>query len=125
LITFTSNGSFDNFEKSLKKMQKIDFKALLEAEAERGRQALIRATPRDSGVAASSWSYTVSQNGGRIRIIWRNNDVENGFPVVVALQYGYGTGTGGYVQGRDFINPAMRPVFDAIADNIWKAVTSA
>lgn len=125
MISFTSTGSFDNFEKSLRKMQKLNFRGVLEAEAERGKRALAAATPRDSGVAASSWGYKISQNGGVLTIIWTNSDVENGFPVVVALQYGYGTGTGGYVQGRDFINPAMKPVFDKIADNVWKAVTSA
>lgn len=125
MITFTSSGSFDKFEKSLKNMQKIDFRRLLESEAERGRQALIRATPRDSGQAASSWTYEIRQNKGGISIVWSNSDVENGFPVVIGLQYGYATGTGGYVQGRDFINPAMKPVFDRIADNVWKAVKSA
>lgn len=125
MIEFVSTGSFDNFEKSLKKMQKLNFRSLIEAEAERGRQALIKATPRDSGIAAASWGYKIDQNGGGITITWTNSDVENGFPVVVMLQYGHGTGTGGYVQGHDFINPAMRPVFDTIADNIWKAVTSA
>jgi hypothetical protein len=124
-VTFTSSGSFDNFERSLKKMGQLNFRALLEEEAKRGRQALARATPRDSGIAAASWGYQISQNRGGITITWTNTNVENGFPVVVALQYGYGTGTGGYVQGRDFINPAMRPIFDSMADRIWKAVTSA
>jgi len=125
LITSESSGSLEKFEKSLNKMKKINFKSVVEAEAERGRQALIKATPRSSGLAAQSWGYKISQNRGGITITWTNNDVEDGFPVVVALQYGYATGTGGYVQGRDFINPAMKPVFDKIANNIWKAVTSA
>jgi hypothetical protein len=124
-VTFESSGSFDKFERSLKKMQKLNFEQFLRGQALKGVNALRAATPRNSGVAASSWGYQIRQNRGGITITWTNNDVENGFPVVVALQYGYATGTGGYVQGRDFINPAMRPVFDDIANDIWKAVTSA
>lgn len=124
-ITFSSSGSFGKMEKFLATMQRLDFRQLLQAEAERGKQALIAATPRDSGLAAESWGYEISQNGRTLTITWTNSDVENGFPVALRLQYGYATGTGGYVQGRDYINPAMKPVFDSIADNIWKAVTSA
>lgn len=124
-IVFKSSGSFDKMDKFLKTMQKTDFKALLQAEAEKGRRALIEATPRDSGVTASSWTYEIRQNGGGLTLIWKNSNVVGHIPLVVMLQYGHGTGTGGYVQGRDFINPAMKPVFDKIADNIWKAVTSA
>jgi hypothetical protein len=76
-------------------------------------------------VAARSWGYEIRQNRGGFAIIWTNSDIENGFPVVIMLQYGHGTGTGGYVQGRDFINPAIRPIFDDIAQTVWKAVTSA
>jgi hypothetical protein len=99
---------------------------IAEAEAQKGVQALIAATPRDSGIAASSWGYRIVQNGRKVSIVWTNNDEENGgFPVAIMLQYGYGTGTGGYVQGRDYINPAMRPIFESIANNVWKAVKSA
>jgi hypothetical protein len=83
------------------------------------------ATPVETGLAASSWNYEVSTDKGGCSIHWTNGDIENGFNVVISLQYGYGTGTGGYVQGRDFINPAIRPVFDQIAERVWKAVTSA
>lgn len=124
-VTFTSTGSFDNFEKSIKKMKDANVRSALEAEGERGKRALAAATPRDSGVSASSWGYKIDQNRGGLSIIWTNSNVKGGVPLVVMLQYGHGTGTGGYVQGRDFINPAMKPVFDRIADNVWKAVTSA
>lgn len=67
----------------------------------------------------------MSKTGSGYTIAWTNTDVENGFPVVIRLQYGYGTGTGGYVQGRDFINPAIQPIFDQIAEGVWKVVTSA
>lgn len=125
MITFSHSGSFGNTERFLKKAQKLDVRRYLEREAEKGRQALIKATPRDSGLAAESWGYEIRQNRAGIRIIWTNNDVENGFQVAIALQYGYGTGTGGYVQGRDYINPAMKPVFDAIAEKVWRVVKSA
>jgi hypothetical protein len=76
-------------------------------------------------LAADSWSYEIERSGRSVTIKWLNTDIENGFPVAIMLQYGHGTGTGGYVQGMDYINPAMRPIFDSIADQVWKAVTSA
>jgi hypothetical protein len=88
-----------------------------------GVSALSSATPKETGLAATSWGFTVSKSGGIYELAWTNSDVENGFPVVIMLQMGHGTGTGGYVQGRDFINPAIKPVFDKIADIVWKAVT--
>ena len=125
-ISFNTTGSFKNTEKLLKGLQDINsiIRRTLQAEAQRGVTALARATPKNSGLAASSWGYKIVQNGRRVSIVWMNNDVENGFPVVIMLQYGYATGTGGYVQGRDFINPVMRPIFESIADNVWKAVKS-
>jgi hypothetical protein len=122
---FRSRGSFDKTEKFLRSIQRFDVKSVAEAGAKKGVKALIDNTPRDSGLAANSWGYKISQNGGGVTITWTNTDVENGFPVAIALQYGYATGTGGYVQGRDYINPAMRPIFDEIAASVWKAVTSA
>ena len=124
-IRFVQRGSLDHAEQYMKNLLKLDIKAIAAAQAQLGVQALIDATPVDSGVAAHSWSYRISQNRGGISIEWINTDIENGFPVVIMLQYGHATGTGGYVQGRDFINPAIRPVFDRIATEVWKAVTSA
>ena len=125
LVTFTVSGSTKRTESFLKKMARNDLFSSLDAYAQQGVSALIAGTPRDSGLAAESWSYKVEQSGRSVTITWTNNDVENGFPVAIMLQYGHGTGTGGYVQGRDYINPAMRPVFNRIADEVWKAVTSA
>ena len=127
-VSFTTKGSFKNTEKFLAGMKNINshIRKVAEAEAKRGVAALQLATPRDSGLAATSWGYKIVQNGRRVQIVWTNNNEENGgFPVAVMLQYGYGTGTGGYVQGRDYINPAMAPIFKIIADNVWKAVKSA
>lgn len=124
-ISVTSTGSFDKTLASLKAMQKINIQSILSSCGQEGVNALIRATPLETGLAAHSWGYKVTASGGRYEIAWINTDSENGFRVVIMLQYGYGTGTGGYVRGRDFINPAMKPIFDKIADKVWKAVTSA
>lgn len=124
-ISIVSKGDLKNTERFLRKVQKLDIRGVLEAGAQQGVKALAAATPIDSGVAKDSWNYEISTNAGGSRITWTNSDVENGFPVIIALQYGHGTGTGGYVEGRDFINPAMRPIFDDIANKVWKAVTSA
>lgn len=126
-ISINNSGGFDNLEKFLKKM-KLFYSIVsrtLDAQGRAGVEALRAATPRDSGLTAESWYYTVSQNRGGVNITWHNSDVENGFPVAIVLQYGYATGTGGYVQGRDYINPALKPIFDKIADEVWKVVTSS
>jgi hypothetical protein len=126
-ISMTVRGSFDKTEKFLKDMADMPSTILRVAnsEAQKGVEALIAATPRDSGLAASSWGYKVVQNKRSITIVWTNTDLENGgYPVAIMLQYGHGTGSGGYVQGRDYINPAMKPVFESIANNVWKAVKS-
>lgn len=125
MITATSSGSFKNTEKFLESVSRLNVMGVLQSGGKEGANALSRATPIDSGRASSAWGYEVSKSGGVYSIIWTNTDVENGFPVVIMLEYGYGTGTGGYVQGRDFINPAIKPIFDKIADKVWKAVTSA
>jgi hypothetical protein len=122
---FRHRGSFDNLESFLKSMQKIDILKAIELYAQDGVFALSAATPQDSGLAASSWGYRIDHRGTSGTITWTNDNVESGFPVVIMLQYGYATGTGGYVQGQDYINPAIRPIFDRIADGVWKVVTSS
>jgi len=124
-ISFEQRGSFSNMESFLRSMQKRDLYRQLEALAQEGVNALAAATPSYSGVAAASWRYEITITGGQCTITWLNTDIEDGFPVVIALQYGHGTGTGGYVAGQDFINPALAPIFDRITNQVWKAVTSA
>lgn len=125
VITFKSSGDFSQTEKFLNKVSKLsNIRSILDAGGRAGVRALAAATPVDSGLAAESWDYQISAGAGGYRITWINTDVESGFQVAIKLQYGYGTGTGGYVQGRDYINPAMRPIFDKIANDVWKAVTS-
>lgn len=125
VANFNHRGSFNNLESFLKRMEKLDISQLLHQYARDGVFALSAATPMDSGLAASSWSYQIEHTGDSIIIAWTNDNVEGGFPVAIMLQYGYATGTGGYVQGQDYINPAIQPIFDRIADGVWKVVTSA
>ena len=125
MITFTSSGSFRKTEAFLKAMQALNVMAVLDRHGRDGVSALSAATPMLTGLAASSWDYEVARNGSTYSITWMNHDVENGFPVAIMLQFGYGTGTGGFVAGQDYINPAIRPIFDRIADEVWKVVTSA
>lgn len=123
-VSFSVLGSWKNTMSFLEKSKKTKILGVLQAQAQIGVRALASATPVESGLAASSWAARTKGAGGVYTIEWYNTDVESGFPVAIMLQYGYGTGTGGWVQGRDYINPAMRPVFDKIANEVWKAVTS-
>ena len=124
MIKIVSKGSFRNTERFFSRMRKAEIRELLERYGLIGVEALSRATPVETGLAASSWSYEVKKTlFGSWSIIWSNSDIENGFPVVVMLQYGHGTGTGGYVTGIDYINPALKPIFNAIAEEAWKEVT--
>jgi hypothetical protein len=125
MISFNVTGSSKSTEDYLKRVSRLNIAGVLDSCGQMGVSALSSATPTETGRAAHSWGYEVSGSGGNYEIAWTNTDVENGFPVVIMLQMGHGTGTGGYVQGRDFINPAIEPVFKAIADKVWKAVTSA
>lgn len=124
-IYFESTGSFKNLERFLSKMSKLEIRSTLEKFGSKGVEALAAATPVGTGLAASSWGYEVTNSGRSWTITWTNADIENGYPVAVMIQYGHGTGTGGYVQGIDYINPALRPIFQEIADDVWKVVKSA
>jgi hypothetical protein len=125
MISFTSGGSTSNTDAFLDKMLQGDLFSNLEAFAQRGVDALRQATPRKSGLTADSWTYEVIRSGGAVTIWWKNTNVINGFNVAIGLQYGHGTGTGGWVEGYDYINPALKPIFDEIADDVWKEVQQA
>ena len=125
MISFTQKGDFKNTEKFLRKMSSFDFSNTLKNVAQGGVRALAAATPVDSGLAADSWGYLIERSRSSFSITWTNSDIESGFPVALMIQYGHGTGTGGYVQGRDYINPAMRPIFDQIIERLWTEVTTA
>jgi hypothetical protein len=124
VITFSVSGDSSRSESFLKNLSKLDILSIMDSCGAEGVSALESATPTDTGLAAGSWSYDVEVNNGRYGIYWTNTDIENDFPVAIMLQYGYATGTGGYVQGRDYINPAIKPIFDQIEDRVWRAVTS-
>lgn len=126
MFSFESSGSFSNLERFLAEAAKGTLiTQKLNAAGQAGVNALSRATPIESGETRNSWSFKVTSSRGKHSIEWFNGHVENGVPIAIILQYGHGTGTGGYVKGRDYINPAMKPIFDKIADDVWKAVTSA
>src|SRR4051812_24335125 len=106
MISFTQKGSFKNTERYLSKLQKAEMFAVLNKYGSLGVNILSNATPKESGFTAASWSYTIVQRPGYYSIRWHNSHVEDGVPIAIILQYGHGTGTGGYVPGRDYINPA-------------------
>lgn len=117
------------WEKTLNYLKKVNFylkddsTRILEQAAQMGVDALAANTPKDSGLTASSWSYNIINDGSTITIEWVNDNMASGwFNVAIALQYGHGTGTGGWVQGYDYINPAIRPVFDNISEIVWEVV---
>lgn len=125
MISAKSTGSTNNLERALKNLQNLDISSILHSAGKAGVAALASATPKDTGLAAGSWNYEVRKTKTGVSLVWTNSDVETDFPVVIMLQYGYSTGTGGYVAGRDYINPAIRPIMDQIAADVWRAVTNA
>lgn len=127
MISFTSKGDFSKTYKFLKKNENINAYLLskLEKYAQEGVNALREGTPKRTGKTANSWYYEITTSGDTITIHWKNSNLGNDwFPVALMIQLGHATGTGGYVQGIDYINPAMRPVFEKIAADAWKEVTS-
>ena len=125
LIRITSKGDFDNAFRFLKKMSSFKVNKILEKYGAMGVSALAAATPVDSGLTANSWGYEISVGKEGATIHWTNTNQNNGVYIAVILQYGHGTGTGGYVQGRDYINPAIRLVFDKIAEEAWMEVVNS
>lgn len=125
MITFKSRGGFDRSEKFLSRIRKLNQDKLIRQYAEQGVSALASATPKDTGLTAMSWRYEIQYRRGGFSIFWTNDNItDTGVPVVILLQYGHGTGTGEFVEGRDFINPAIRPIFEQIAENLWKEVNA-
>lgn len=124
MISFHHRGGFKKTEKLLKKSLGVNYRSILEKYAEEGVRALSYATPKESGETATSWYYEIIQNENSLSIVWNNAHVEKGVNIAVILQYGHGTRNGGYVQGRDYVNPALRPIFDKLAEAAWKEVSS-
>lgn len=124
MISFRHKGDFSKTEKLLKKSFGKDYRNILERYAKEGVRNLSNATPIESGKTASSWDYEIIQNDSSLSIIWKNYHINKGVNIAIILQYGHSTRNGGYVEGRDYINPALRPIFDAMAESAWKEVTS-
>lgn len=123
MFTFRQKGNFKNTEKMLQLIASRKYRKVLQECGQEGVRALSAATPKDTGFTAASWSYRIEESENGIKLIWENNHVEKGYAnIALMLQYGHGTRTGGYVQGRDYINPAIKPIFDKIADKAWKEV---
>ena len=123
MLKVTSSGSFKNFDEFAKRMQSRNLDQILKKYGTKGVDALSNATPEDTGETAKSWKYKIVKKPGEVSIGWHNTHEENGIPIAVLIQYGHGTRNGGYVAGRDYINPAIRPIFDQILDDVWKQVT--
>ena len=124
MITFRHKGDFSKLNRYLERAKETVKMGDLDKYGKAGVAALASATPVDSGRTASSWYYDITRSGdGSISITFSNSHFNKGVPIAIILQYGHGTGTGGWVQGRDYINPAIRPVFDKLAKDAWEEVT--
>lgn len=124
MIKFRQTGNFNRTERLLNKIKRADYVDILEKYGRRGVEALSAATPVDTGLTASSWGYEIVKMGSGYRVYWSNSNINKGVVIALILQMGHGTGTGGWVEGIDYINPAIRPVFDAMAKDAWEEVTS-
>ena len=123
MISFRQKGDFSNLSSYFEKVKEKVKLGDLNKYGRAGVAALASATPVDSGQTANSWYYEIERQNGSVSIVFNNSNVNKGVPIAIILQYGHGTGTGGWVQGRDYINPAIQPIFDEIANNAWKEVT--
>lgn len=124
-ISLVSTGDFKNAERFFKRVKDGSYLSGLSRFGKAGVTALSSATPRDTGETAQSWDYRIIKDKNNPGIEWINTNVNNGVNVAIILQYGHGTGTGGYVVGYDYINPAIRPIFDKIAEDVWKEVNKS
>lgn len=123
MISFVHKGNFDSTQKMLFKLRSKSFFKALDSYGERGVKALASVTPTDTGKTASSWGYEIVNNDKNVSIIWTNSNADNnGTPIAILLQYGHATGSGGYVQGYDYINPAIRPIFEEIENGVWNEI---
>lgn len=122
MISFRHKGDFSKTSRYLVKTKKAVKIKDLDRFGKEGVAALASATPVDTGLTASSWYYEIEQKNGSTTILFNNSNIQNGVPIAIILQYGHGTGNGAWVQGRDYINPAIQPIFDNIAENAWKEV---
>lgn len=123
MITFRQKGDFSKLSRYLERVKEAVRLGYLDKFGREGVAALSSATPVESGLTASSWYYEIENSKGSVSISFHNSNINKGVPIAIILQYGHGTGTGGWVEGRDYINPAIQPIFDKIADEAWREVT--
>lgn len=122
MITFTQKGDFSKLDGYLNNLKVLFGHSNLDRYGKKGVQALSSATPYDSGNTAGSWYYKISKNGNTTSLEFCNSNINDGVQIAVILQYGHGTGNGGWIEGRDYINPAIQPIFDEILNDMWKEV---
>lgn len=118
-------GDWNDTFRFLERCQSLETNKILNDVGRRGVEALKANTPLDTGLASSSWGYVITSSESGLTIEWHNYDIEGGYNVAILVEYGHGLHQGGYVRGRDFINPAMQPVFDYMAEEVWKEVNKA
>jgi len=124
MITIKHKGNFKNTERFFSRAQNLKVQSILQEYGAKGVLALSQATPKDTGLTALSWNYKLTISNLGYNIIWYNTNIDDGVPIAIIIQYGHGTGNGGYVLPNDYINPAMKKIFDGMADDIWKEVSS-
>lgn len=123
MVSFKHKGNFSKVNRYLVRTKKAVRVGDLDRFGKEGVAALASATPVDTGLTASSWYYEIEREDGSVKITFNNSNIQNGVPIAIILQYGHGTKNGGWVQGRDYINPSIQPIFDKIANNAWREVT--
>lgn len=123
MITFRQKGDFSKLNRYFERIKEVIKIGELDKYGREGVAALASATPKDSGKTAASWYYEINRQNGSVSIDFFNSNVNKGVPIAIILQYGHGTGTGGWVEGRDYINPSIQPIFDRLANDAWKEVT--
>lgn len=124
MIVLSSKGDFSKATRYFERLKETAKLGVLDKYGRDGVAALSSATPVETGLTANSWTYKIQLSESSASIEFHNSNINNGVPIAIILQYGHGTGTGGWVEGRDYINPAIRPVFDKIVEDLWKEVTN-
>lgn len=125
MITFKHKGDFSKTTRYFERVKSNALNKILHKYGELGVRALASATPVDTGLTAASWYYEIAQDRGKVTINFCNSNINKGVPIAIILQYGHGTRNGGWVQGRDYINPAVQPIFNDLANKAWEEVTRA
>lgn len=123
ILTYETKGDFSHLTDFLERAKESIGAGILDKYGQRGVEALKGATPRDTGLTAESWSYDIQRTPGLIKLSFNNSNINEGIPIAILIQYGHATRNGGFVEGIDYINPALRPVFDDLANELWKEVT--